>query len=106
MRQMIEGYFQDHNLQPTAVAGRAGLMQIALGRDLFFLPSLRNVAAAAPYFHDGSGTILSGSIRQMTQAQLDLKLGNKENSDLVAFLQSLTGSYRGRPLRSPRVKYK
>ena len=33
IRRMIVGYLQDHNLQPTAVAGRPGLMQAFAGSE-------------------------------------------------------------------------
>ena len=38
------------------------------------VPSLRNVAATAPYFHDGSAPTLEEAVRRMAAAQLDRTL--------------------------------
>jgi cytochrome c peroxidase len=65
------------------------------------VPSLRNVAATAPYFHDGSAPTLGHAVRAMGRAQLDLALSPEEVDDIVAFLGTLTGSYRGKPVRPP-----
>jgi cytochrome c peroxidase len=65
------------------------------------VPSLRNVAVTAPYFHDGSAATLPDAVRAMGRAQLDLTLSRQEVDDIVAFLGTLTGTYRGKPLRPP-----
>lgn len=72
-----------------------------LGRDgpaLLRVPSLRNVAVTAPYFHDGAVSSLPEAIRQMGRAQLDLTIAEQDVEDIAAFLGALTGTYRGRPL--------
>jgi cytochrome c peroxidase len=63
------------------------------------VPSLRNVAATAPYFHDGSAETLDVAIRRMARAQLNTTIDGKEVEDLKAFLGTLTGLYRGQPVR-------
>ena len=62
------------------------------------VPSLRNVAATAPYFHDGSAATLQDAIRRMAAAQLDRTLNDQQVESLVAFLRTLTGNYRGAPV--------
>jgi len=62
------------------------------------VPSLRNVAATAPYFHDGSAPTLTDAIRRMAIAQLNERLTDYEIEGIVAFLGSLTGEHRGRPV--------
>jgi cytochrome c peroxidase len=62
------------------------------------VPSLRNVAATAPYFHDGSAATLEEAVRRMAAAQLDRTLTDQQLSSIVAFLQTLTGNYRGSPV--------
>jgi cytochrome c peroxidase len=59
------------------------------------VPSLRNVATTPPYFHDGSATTLADAVRRMARAQLDQSLSEQEIDAIVAFLNSLTGNYRG-----------
>jgi cytochrome c peroxidase len=68
---------------------------------VFRVPSLRNVAVTAPYFHDGSAATLPDAVRRMGYAQLDRKLSDDQIDLIVAFLQSLTGVYRGRTLSAP-----
>jgi cytochrome c peroxidase len=66
------------------------------------VPSLRNVATTAPYFHDGSAATLEDAIRRMAAAQLDRTLSDQQVDALVAFLRSLTGNYRGTPVAEAR----
>ena len=60
------------------------------------VPSLRNVAATSPYFHDGSEPSLNEAVRKMAAAQLDRTLSDQQVDGIVAFLRTLTGVYRGR----------
>ncbi|GJD53688.1 Cytochrome c551 peroxidase [Methylobacterium crusticola] len=62
------------------------------------VPSLRNVAATPPYFHDGSAPTLREAVRRMGAAQLNQTLGDEQIDRLVAFLGTLTGRYQGRPV--------
>jgi cytochrome c peroxidase len=70
------------------------------------VPSLRNVAVTAPYFHDGSVSTLPEAIRRMARAQLDLTISKQDLSDISAFLESLTGTYQGHPVRPVRNRPK
>jgi cytochrome c peroxidase len=65
------------------------------------VPSLRNVAVTAPYFHDGSATTLDQAVREMAHAQLNRSLSDEDVRAIVAFLNSLTGVYNGRTLTAP-----
>lgn len=58
---------------------------------VFRVPSLRNVAMTAPYFHDGSVATLAEAVKVMGRVQLGVKLGDAEISDIISFLNSLTG---------------
>jgi cytochrome c peroxidase len=59
------------------------------------VPSLRNVATTPPYFHDGGTPTLEEAVRKMAAAQLDRTLTDQQVDSLVAFLKTLTGTYRG-----------
>lgn len=59
------------------------------------VPSLRNVATTPPYFHDGSAPTLDDAVRKMALAQLNATLTDQQAKALVAFLNSLTGTYQG-----------
>jgi cytochrome c peroxidase len=65
---------------------------------LLRVPSLRNVATTAPYFHDGSVPSLQEAVRRMAAAQLNWTLTDQQVDVIVAYLQTLTGNYRGRPV--------
>jgi len=67
---------------------------------LLRVPSLRNVATTAPYFHDGSAATLSEAVKSMGVAQLDRVLTDQQISAIVAFLNTLTGTYRGQAVVS------
>ena len=61
---------------------------------LLRVPSLRNVATTAPYFHDGSAATLPEAVKAMGLAQLDRVLTDQQVTAIVSFLNTLTGNYR------------
>jgi len=65
---------------------------------LLRVPSLRNVATMAPYFHDGSVVSLDEAVKKMGLAQLDRTLSDQQVTEIVAFLKTLTGKFDGHPL--------
>ena len=69
--------------------------------EILRVPSLRNVATTPPYFHDGSARTLHEAVRQMATAQLDQALSGEQVENIVAFLNTLTGAYRGTPVAAP-----
>jgi cytochrome c peroxidase len=66
---------------------------------LLRVPSLRNVATTAPYFHDGSASTLAEAVKAMGIAQLDRVLTDEQIAAIVAFLNTLTGTYRDQAVR-------
>jgi len=62
-------------------------------RDKFFfkVPSLRNIARTAPYFHDGRTYDLKKAVETMSQYQLGRHITKEEIAKIFAFLQSLNG---------------
>ena len=60
---------------------------------LFKVPTLRNIALTAPYFHNGSVKTLEKAVKVMAKVQLGKKLSNAEVADIVAFLNALTGEF-------------
>jgi cytochrome c peroxidase len=62
------------------------------------VPSLRNVAVTPPYFHDGSAATLPKAVKAMGYAQLDRTLTDDQTEAIVAFLNTLTGTYLGKPV--------
>lgn len=60
-------------------------------RHVFKVPSLRNVALTAPYFHDAAAASLPGAIEIMGRFQLGRELAKQDVRAIEAFLQSLSG---------------
>jgi cytochrome c peroxidase len=65
---------------------------------LLRVPSLRNVATTAPYFHDGSAPTLQVAVRRMGFSQLNSTLTDSQVESIVSFLRTLTGLYNGKPV--------
>jgi cytochrome c peroxidase len=61
---------------------------------VFKVPSLRNIALTAPYFHDGTQKTLEETIQKMAWLQLGKKLTADETRDLSAFLRALSDKKR------------
>lgn len=76
----------------TDEAGRFDVTKSEADRDVFKVPVLRNVAQTAPYFHDGSVATLPEAVRIMAAVQLDRDLDDSQVANLIAFLNSLTGT--------------
>lgn len=57
----------------------------------FKVPSLRNVARTAPYFHDGSIADLGQAVDAMARYQLGVELTAEQRRALLAFLVALNG---------------
>ncbi len=60
-------------------------------RGVVRVPSLRNVALTAPYFHDASARTLGEAVGIMARYQLGHRPSPGETAALVAFLGALTG---------------
>ncbi len=62
---------------------------------VFKVPSLRNIALTAPYFHDGKAATLQDAVSQMAKLQRDEELADAQVEQLVAFLGTLSDKTRG-----------
>ena len=57
----------------------------------FKVPTLRNIELTYPYFHDGEAETLTEAVDVMGLLQLGKKFTTEENTNIVAFLKTLTG---------------
>ena len=57
------------------------------------VPTLRNIALTAPYFHNGSVKSLDVAVKLMAKLQLNKELPKDDIEDIVAFLNGLTGEF-------------
>ncbi|MBQ8608819.1 MAG: cytochrome-c peroxidase [Campylobacter sp.] len=84
---IFEPYPNQENL------GRYEITKIESDKMVFKVPSLRNVAKTAPYYHDGSIPTLDVCVQFMAYYQLGRFLDQQTVDDIVAFLESLTGEF-------------
>jgi len=71
--------------------GRAEITHFAADRMVFKVPSLKNIAQTAPYFHDGSTTTLEAAIQLMGHYELGIELLPDEIGAIAAWMRSMTG---------------
>ena len=92
-------YFAERGNITKADLGRYNVTGQEEDRYIFKVPGLRNVALTAPYFHDGSAATLDEAVDIMGRYQLGRALSDEDRRYIIAFLNSLTGEYRGEPLQ-------
>lgn len=78
--------------------GRMNTTNRQMDKFVFKVPSLRNVAVTAPYLHDGSIETIEEAIEIMGKTQLGRTLSVDEILLIKAFLITLTGEYKNKPL--------
>jgi cytochrome c peroxidase len=83
--------FQRHGIFHPLASPRPEILRV---------PSLRNVATTAPYFHDGSAPTLDDAVRKMGLAQLNARLTERQINEIVAYLGTLTGAFRDKPVEA------
>jgi cytochrome c peroxidase len=79
----------------SADMGRYNVTHDPQDRYAFKVPTLRNVALTAPYFHDGRTENLQEAVALMANVQLGRAMSHDEIRKIVAFLESLTGELPG-----------
>jgi cytochrome c peroxidase len=76
--------------------GRFNVSKQEQDRHFFKVPVLRNVELTHPYFHDGSVATLAEAVKIMAQVQRGKNFTADEINQLVDFLKTLTGEYKGK----------
>ena len=91
-------YFGERGTPPAkSDLGRYNVTGREADRHVFKVPSLRNVARTAPYFHDGSVPHLKDAVTTMARYQLGLELSPADRDALVAFLEAQNGRLSAEP---------
>jgi cytochrome c peroxidase len=90
---LVENYFAQRGNVQEVDFGRYNLTGKPEHLYEFRVPSLRNVALTAPYFHDASASTLEQAVAIMGKYQLGVELKDAEIALLVKFLNTLTGEY-------------
>lgn len=85
-------------LLPKADKGRFLVTKTVGDQYVFKVPSLRNIALTAPYFHSGRSWDLGQAVGVMAVSQIGAPVSDAEIQKIAAFLESLTGE-------QPRIVY-
>jgi cytochrome c peroxidase len=80
------------DLLPAGDKGRFAVTSTAIDEYFFRAAPLRNIAVTAPYFHSGKVWDLKVAVEIMAESQLGEELAGPEAEQIVAFLESLTGT--------------
>ncbi|MFN3355800.1 MAG: cytochrome-c peroxidase [Pseudomonas sp.] len=91
-------YFKARGNEVESDLGRYLLTKDEDDRHVFKVPSLRNVAVTAPYFHDASAKTLAEAVDVMFKYQLGRNPSQEDKDLIILFLQTLTGEWAGKPL--------
>ncbi len=91
-------YFAKRGGVQVADLGRFNVTKSEGDKHVFKVPSLRNVALTAPYFHDGSAKTLGDAVDVMFKFQLGRPSPVQDKEFIIKFLQTLTGEYKGKSL--------
>ena len=91
-------YFQTRGNPTESDLGRYLVTKDEEDRNVFKVPSLRNVAVTAPYFHDASARTLDDAVDVMFKYQLGRAPSERDKTLIVKFLNTLTGEWEGKPL--------
>jgi len=86
------------DLLPPADKGRLAVTKSVSDEYVFKVPTLRNIALTAPYFHTGRSWDLRQSVAVMGTSQLGAQLSADETQKIAILLESLTGE-------QPKVVY-
>lgn len=88
-------YFKARGNLTDADLGRYQVTKRESDKHVFKVPSLRNVALTAPYFHDGSAKTLEEAVDVMFKYQLGRTAPDEDKRSIMQFLASLTGELKG-----------
>ena len=98
--RLVKGPYWKFIEDPKRDKGRADVTKKTEDEFFFRVPGLRNVAKTYPYFHNGSvweldkavNWELNKAVNIMGMAQLGKELSKEDTDNIVAFLNTLSGS--------------
>ena len=94
-----DDYFGDRGNVHKPDYGRFNVTQKEGDRFRVKVPTLRNIKITFPYFHDSSTDDLGKAVEVMAKYQSGVTLTAQQKDDIVKFLESLTGEYKGQQLK-------
>lgn len=97
----LEAYFSD-NTETDVDKGRYNLTKKESDKNVFKVPTLRNVELTSPYFHNAGAQTLDEAINIMGLNQLGRQIPAADRAKIADFLTSLTGKLDVQPLAPPK----
>jgi cytochrome c peroxidase len=94
---VMRDYFANRGKASESDMGRFLVTGEESDKYVFKVPSLRNVALTAPYFHDASAKTLDEAVDIMFRYQLGRVASSEDKTAIVKFLCTLTGELQGVP---------
>ncbi len=76
----------------TSYPDRGYLLKNRNYHNVFKVPTLRNIALTAPYFHDASAQTLLEAVEKMSHYNLGIEIAPDNAKKIVSFLKTLTGN--------------
>jgi cytochrome c peroxidase len=73
--------------------GRYEVTKKEADKHMWRVPTWRNIALTAPYFHNGAVPTLDEAVKVMAKTQLNKELDDAQVKAIVAFLGGLTGEF-------------
>lgn len=98
---MIPGSEYDEKYELTKDLGRYEQTKSESDKNLWRVPTWRNIGKTGPYFHNGKVATLPEAVKVMAKTQLGKDLSKEDVHDIVEFLLSLTGDVP--PQRTPKL---
>lgn len=96
----IQAYFNEKN--ETAVDyGLFAITKNEVDKNVFKVPSLRNIEMTSPYFHNAGAKTLEDAVKIMGLNQLGVEIPKEDIDSIADFLTSLTGEMNVKPLSPP-----
>ena len=74
------------------IADRYSITNRPQDKNVYKVPTLRNIALTAPYFHDGRAATLNDAVKTMGYSNLGVDISETERLEIVEFLKTLTGT--------------
>ncbi|OGT22383.1 MAG: hypothetical protein A2V90_00460 [Gammaproteobacteria bacterium RBG_16_57_12] len=95
---LFRGDLNQNSHSDEHTLGRYNKTGLDADKYIFRVPSLRNVAQTAPYFHDGSAEDLEDAIDAMSHYMLGREMPTADRKKIAMFLRTLSGEWHGKPL--------
>jgi cytochrome c peroxidase len=87
----------------VADQGRFEVTKNAGDKNVFKVPSLRNIDKTGPYFHNGRFETLEEVVQVMAKHQLGKTLQGEEVASVITFLKTLTGDLPLEYIKEPTL---